>query len=59
MTMFHAVPVQSMALVGSPCLKCGSQMALSRIEPEKPGYEHHVFECSKCGHLQSQVVEIH
>lgn len=58
MTMFQAVRVERAPIVGAPCLKCGSKMVLSRIEPEDPGYEHHVFECAKCGHLQSQIVEI-
>ena len=58
MSMHQAMRVDSIAVAGSPCLKCGSKMMLSRIEPENPGYEHHVFQCSKCGHLQSQVVEI-
>jgi hypothetical protein len=58
MPMIEGALERSAPTVGSPCLKCGSQMALSRIEPENPGYEHHVFECAKCGHLQSQVVEI-
>ena len=58
MTMLQAAQVKSVTLARSVCLKCGSEMALSRIEPENPGYEHHVFECTRCGHLQSRLVEI-
>ena len=33
-----------------PCPKCDWYMMISRIEPDKPGYDLRTFECSRCGH---------
>ena len=32
-------------------------MLLSRIEPDKPDHDKRTFECSACGHEQSEVVK--
>ena len=32
-------------------------MWLVRIEPDVPGYEKRMFECSRCEHLAADVVE--
>jgi hypothetical protein len=37
------------------CVKCGGQMRFSCIEEEKPGFLHHVYECTKCRSTQSFV----
>jgi hypothetical protein len=39
------------------CVKCGSKMRFSCIEPEpdQPGFVHHVYECTKCRSTQSFV----
>jgi hypothetical protein len=37
------------------CVKCGSKMRFSCIEEEKPGFVHHVYECTKCRSTQSFV----
>ena len=33
-----------------PCPKCGKDMMISRIMPDRPGYELPPFECAGCGH---------
>jgi hypothetical protein len=35
------------------CVKCGSKMRFSCTEPDKPGFVHHVYECTKCRSTQS------
>jgi hypothetical protein len=40
------------------CVKCGAKMRLSCTEPEKPGFEHRVYECIKCRSTQSSVTAI-
>jgi hypothetical protein len=30
------------------CPRCGSQMLLTRIVPDKPGYDQRTFECGQC-----------
>jgi hypothetical protein len=42
------------------CVKCGSKMRFSCTEPEpdKPGFVHHVYECTKCRSTQSFVTPI-
>jgi ssDNA-binding Zn-finger/Zn-ribbon topoisomerase 1 len=38
------------------CPKCGTQMQLARIEPDKPGYDLRNYECPACHHLESMIV---
>ena len=40
------------------CIKCGAPMRFSCTEPEKPGFVHHVYECTKCRSTQSFVTAI-
>jgi len=39
------------------CPKCGTQMVLARIEPDKPDYDRRTFECAQCGHSESLTVK--
>jgi hypothetical protein len=45
--MAHAQLTADMpaANIHPPCPLCGSEMMLTRIEPEDPGYETRMFEC--------------
>ena len=42
------------------CVKRGSKMRFSCTEPEpdKPGFQHHVYECTKCRSTQSFVTPV-
>jgi predicted RNA-binding Zn-ribbon protein involved in translation (DUF1610 family) len=40
-----------------PCPKCGAQMRLAWIEPDKPDYDRRTFECPKCAHEEIVVVK--
>ena len=40
------------------CPGCGNPMRLAPIEPDKPGFDLHTFECSKCGTGESFLVAI-
>ena len=40
------------------CVKCGAKMRFSCIEPDKPGFVHHVYECVKCRSTQSFVTAV-
>jgi len=37
------------------CVKCHGKMRFSCFEEEKPGFVHHVYECTNCGSSQSFV----
>jgi hypothetical protein len=37
------------------CPKCGTQMWLATIEPDRPGHDRRTFECPRC---QVEKVEI-
>lgn len=39
------------------CSKCGAQMWLARIEPEKPDHDRRTFECPECESTQIEVVK--
>jgi uncharacterized metal-binding protein (TIGR02443 family) len=43
---------------GIVCPKCSTPMTLTRIDPDKPGFDIRTFECSKCGYTQSKVFKI-
>lgn len=36
------------------CPACGTEMWLTRIEPDEPGFERRLFECSSCGAITEQ-----
>jgi hypothetical protein len=40
------------------CVNCGTKMRFSCIEEEKPGFVHHVYECTKCRSTQSFVTPV-
>jgi hypothetical protein len=42
------------------CVKCGSQMHFSCLEPEpeQPGFVHYIYECTKCRSTQSYVTPL-
>ncbi len=38
------------------CPKCAAQMYLTRIDPDKPGFDRRTFECSGCQRVETAVV---
>jgi hypothetical protein len=38
------------------CPTCTAQMYLARIETEKPGFDLRTFECPRCQHVETVVV---
>lgn len=57
MTIYQPATPYSASIIRPPCPKCGAQMLLSRIEPDKPDHDKRTFECAACGHELSQVVK--
>ena len=39
------------------CPKCGVQMWLGHIEPDKPDHDRRAFECPRCQHELTVVVK--
>ena len=39
------------------CPKCGEQMWLARIEPDKPDYDKRTYECPVCENVMIEVVK--
>jgi hypothetical protein len=39
------------------CLRCGNQMHLASIQPEKDGYDCRTFQCQKCAYSEDFVVK--
>lgn len=40
------------------CVKCGFKMRFACTEPDKRGFVHHVYECTKCWSTQSFVTPL-
>ena len=40
------------------CPKCLAQMALTRAERGKPGFDNLTFDCPKCGHTDSRAFKM-
>jgi DNA-directed RNA polymerase subunit RPC12/RpoP len=39
------------------CTTCGTRMALVRIFPDKPGYDQRTYECPRCEHEITEIVQ--
>jgi hypothetical protein len=39
------------------CPICATQMYLARIEPGEPGYDLWTFECPRCQHIETVVIQ--
>jgi hypothetical protein len=40
------------------CLRCGTQMHLASIQPEKDGYDRRTFQCAKCAYSEDFIVKV-
>ncbi|WP_249165435.1 response regulator [Bradyrhizobium sp. AUGA SZCCT0431] len=38
------------------CLHCQARMMLERVSPGPIGFQHRLFECPKCDHVQTSVI---
>jgi hypothetical protein len=55
--LFNSIIAASDSMDRPRCADCAGPMTLSRIEPEKPGHDTRIFECPRCGHSESVVVQ--
>jgi hypothetical protein len=39
------------------CPKCGARMTLVHIFPDRPGYDQRTYECHRCEHEITEVIE--
>jgi len=53
--IFAPATPDSDSLVRPNCSKCGTATVLVGIEPERPGYELHTFQCPNCEHFETAV----
>ena len=56
-TLYRPVTSYSASIVRPHCIQCGETMILAQIEPVKPGFEKHTFECRKCEHSITHVAK--
>ncbi len=50
-------PTTPLSNTRPPCSECGAKMWLTRIEPDRPGYEIRTFACTKCGSTETVVAK--
>jgi hypothetical protein len=43
------------AIVRPSCSECGTATVLIGIEPERPGYDLHTFQCPRCEHFETAI----
>jgi hypothetical protein len=39
------------------CFRCQTRMMLERVSPGPAGFEHRLFECPRCDHVEISVIE--
>ena len=54
-SIFALATPHSDSLVRPRCSKCGTATHLVGIEPERPGYNLHTFQCPNCEHFETAV----
>jgi ribosomal protein S27AE len=55
---FSEYTLENSPNTGRPeCPKCTTQIYLAGIEPEKPGFELRAYECPRCQHVKTTVVQ--
>lgn len=52
---FAAATLLSDSIVRPSCSECGTATLLVGIEPDRPGYELHTFQCPSCEHFETGV----
>lgn len=57
MSKLQSDDTRTMAAKRPSCPNCGTEMMISRIEPDKPDHDMRTFECPKCNHDVSLVVK--
>ena len=56
--MVHFADCPVTTTVRPSCSKCGAPMWLTRIEPDETGFARRSFECPRCKHQMTEVIEI-
>jgi hypothetical protein len=55
---FTEYTLENTPIHGRPrCPKCSTPMYLARIKLDKPGVDLRTFECPRCQHVETAVVE--
>jgi hypothetical protein len=55
MTTYQPATAHSDSIKRPECSKCGTKLRLFGIEPERPGYELHSFECPNCNRIETAI----
>jgi hypothetical protein len=54
-TVFAPATAHSDGIARPNCSECGTATLLIGIEPERPGYDLHTFQCPNCENFETEV----
>ena len=54
-TVFAPATAHSDSIVRPNCSECGTATLLIGIEPQRPGYDLHTFQCPACDNFETAV----
>ena len=53
MSLSSSILSTPITITRPPCARCGAEMTLTLIVPDKPGTDQRSFECKGCGHSET------
>jgi transposase len=56
--MAAQVVIMPIRIACPSCPICGTKMSLITIVPDKPGHDRRTYECSRCQHEHTEIIQL-